>query len=88
MHNGLAIIAGPIIAVLRPTLVVTQVKVYFNICNLSPCKHVFQPLIVGHQMVIGCHYTIVNGDRHDGLQVSCNSVRTIYEAVLSYNYHV
>ena len=30
-------------------------------------------------MVIGGHY-VVNGDRHDGLQVSCNSVRKIYKA--------
>ena len=37
----------------------------------------FYPLIMGQQRVIGGHY-VVNGDRHDGLQVSCNSVRTIY----------
>ena len=28
----------------------------------------FSTLILGHQRVIGGHY-IVNGDRHDGLQV-------------------
>ena len=38
----------------------------------------FKPLILGYQRVIGGH-CVVNGDRHDGLlQVSCNSVRTIY----------
>ena len=37
----------------------------------------FQPLILGHQRVIGGHY-VVNGDRHDRLQVSCNSVCTIF----------
>ena len=35
---------------------------------------------------------LVNRDRHDGLQVSCNSVRTIYSQLrrlcqLSYNNH-
>ena len=29
--------------------------------------------------MIAGHY-VVNGDRHDGLQVSCNSVCIIYEA--------
>ena len=30
--------------------------------------------------MIGGHY-VVNRDRHDGLQVSCNSVHTIYKVV-------
>ena len=30
--------------------------------------------------MMGGHYD-VNGDRHDGLQVGCNSVCIIYEAV-------
>ena len=39
--------------------------------------------------MIGAHYD-VNGDRYNGLQVSCNSVRTIYlrSSQLSYNYHI
>ena len=48
-----------------------------NTCNPSPKK---QPSILGHQRVIAGHY-VVNRDRHNGLQVSCNSVRTIYKAV-------
>ena len=31
----------------------------------------------GYQRVIGGHY-VVSRDRHVGLQVSCNSIRTIY----------
>ena len=49
-------------------------------CNPSPKLQVFQPLILGHQRVIGGHW-VVNRDRPDGLQISCNSVHTIYEAV-------
>ena len=37
----------------------------------------FKSLILEHQRVIRGHY-VVNGDRHDGLQVSCNSVHIIY----------
>ena len=39
-------------------------------CNLPPWNHFFfQPLILGHQRLIGGHY-VVNGDRHDGLHVT------------------
>ena len=40
-------------------------NVYAVTCIPSPRTQVFQPLITGHQRVIGGHY-VVNRDRHDG----------------------
>ena len=57
---------------------------YMCICNPYPLQQVVQPLIPGHQM-IGSHYNVI-GDRHDRLQVSCNSVYKSTRSFIEYVY--
>ena len=47
---------------------ITRIRVHVFVTHLHRNRF-SQPLIQGHQRVIGGHF-VVNGDRHDGLQVT------------------